>query len=104
MGRIIRLTESDLIRLVKRVIKEQQEDVPSFLKERGYVLNNNLPSGKLSDTVRRLKEKYQMNDYYYNQQNEVQLITDNSKILFLVAPKNVSDLGPHDFEDVRQYL
>jgi uncharacterized protein (DUF885 family) len=33
MKKVIRLTESDLIRLVKRVIKEQEEDLTAQLKD-----------------------------------------------------------------------
>lgn len=104
MKKIIRLTESDLVRLVKRVINEQQEDFRKKLEEKGYVLDNNLQSGKLSDIVNKLKKNTGMTDYYYNNKNGVQMVTDGKQVVFIVAPKNIRELGPHEFESIESYL
>jgi hypothetical protein len=104
MKKIIRLTESDLVRLVKRVINEQQEDFRKKLEEKGYVLDNNLQSGKLSDIVNKLKKDTGMTNYYYNNKNGVQMVTDGKKVVFIVAPKNIRELGPYEFESIESYL
>ena len=48
MKRIVRLTESDLVRLVKRVINENQLETPKFCRV-GNVLNFNVDSGTVTD-------------------------------------------------------
>lgn len=88
MGKVVRLTESDLIKLVKRVINEQ-EDVLGNIKD---LLNNNgvdtsdmddeevlyeLTSLMRTTNNKRLKHEltklyYDFNNYYGNRSDDVQ--------------------------------
>ena len=92
MKKIVRLTESDLIKLVKRVISEQND----ILIDKGYVLGdvNKLKSIQ-KDAVKKRMEEYQCHQYYTK--GNVSLISDGKKVYFIVAPQGwVKGLGPHD--------
>jgi hypothetical protein len=92
MKKVVRLTESDLVKIVKRVISEQND----ILIKKGYVLGdvNNLTRQKKDDVEKRMLH-YQMNQYYTK--GNVSLISDGKQVYFIVAPQGWSKgLGPHD--------
>ena len=92
MKKIIRLTESDLVRLVKRVISEQS--IPE-----GYI--ETTPN---KDVISKMIKKYgDTYKYYFNKENSVSFISDGNKLIFVSAPRNVT-LGPHKLQDVIKYL
>jgi hypothetical protein len=92
MKKIIRLTESDLVRLVKRVISEQ--GIPE-----GYIEttpNNNNKGVVISKMIKKYGDNYK---YYINEKNRVSFISDGNTLIFVSAPQNVT-LGPHKLRDV----
>jgi hypothetical protein len=92
MKKVVRLTESDLVKIVKRVISEQND----ILIKKGYVLGDvNKLTGKQRDVVNKLIEKY--TGYQYYTKGNVSLISDGKQIIFIVAPQGWGKgLGPHD--------
>ena len=61
MKKVIRLTESELVSLVKRVISEQND----ILSKKGYVLGDvNKLSGKEKEVVTKLMKTYPNHQYY----------------------------------------
>ena len=93
MKKIVRLTESDLVRLVKRVISEQK--IPE-----GYIEttpnNNNNKGVVISNMIKKYGDNYK---YYINEKNRVSFISDGNTLIFVSAPQNVT-LGPHKLQDV----
>jgi hypothetical protein len=53
MKKVVRLTESDLVRIVKRVIKEQSSTFYDYLNTKGYEIVNDCKN-KFSDGVEML--------------------------------------------------
>jgi hypothetical protein len=98
MKKIIRLTESDLIRLVKRVINEQEND---FFTKKGYTFGDlsTLPKSLVSN----FQKKYPDYTKYYYKGN-VKLITNGTQVIFLVAPEGVFELGPHPISKIQSNL
>jgi cupin superfamily acireductone dioxygenase involved in methionine salvage len=92
MKKVIRLKESDLVKIVKRVISEQND----ILIKKGYVLGDvNKLTGKQKDVVNKLIEKY--TGYQYYTKGNVSLISDGKQVIFIVAPQGWGKgLGPHD--------
>jgi hypothetical protein len=92
MKKVIRLKESDLVKIVKRVISEQND----ILIKKGYVLGDvNKLTGKQKDVVNKLIEKY--TGYQYYTKGNVSLISDGKQVYFIVAPQGWGKgLGPHD--------
>lgn len=56
MKKIIRLTESDLVRLVKRVIKEQLNTRPAVVVPGGVYQQKNLITSKLSEGIKNISK------------------------------------------------
>ena len=96
MKKVVRLTESELIKLVKRVISEQND----ILSNKGYVLGDvNKLSGKQKDVVTKMMEKYPNHQYYTNR--DVSLISDGKEVIFIVAPQGwIKGLGPHRIDSI----
>ena len=97
MKKVVRLTESELIKLVKRVISEQND---ILIDKKGYVLGdvNKLPEQK-KDAVNKRMEKYQCHQYYTK--GNVSLISDGKKVYFIVAPQGWDKgLGPHSINSI----
>jgi len=92
MKKVVRLTESDLVKIVKRVISEQDD----ILIKKGYVLGDvNKLTGKQKDMVNTLMKKYM--GYQYYTKGNVSLISDGKQVIFIVAPQGWGKgLGPHD--------
>jgi len=92
MKKIIRLTESDLARIVKRVISEQS--IPEEYIE-------TTPN---KDVISKMIKKYgDAYKYYINEKNRVSFISDGNTLIFVSAPPEVS-LGPHKLQNVIKYL
>ena len=92
MKKVIRLKESDLVKIVKKVISEQND----ILIKKGYVLGDvNKLTGKPKESVTRLMGKY--TGYQYYTKGNVSLISDGKQVIFIVAPQGWGKgLGPHD--------
>ena len=92
MKKVIRLKESDLVKIVKKVISEQND----ILIKKGYVLGDvNKLTGKPKESVNRLMGEY--TGYQYYTKGNVSLISDGKQVIFIVAPQGWGKgLGPHD--------
>jgi hypothetical protein len=101
----IRLTESELINLVKRVISEQK----NIFIDKGYVLVDvNTLTGNLKNVVTKSIEKNPTYNKFYRKMDSrtkkiVSLISDGNNVIFIVAPEGLS-LGPHDIRSIDRYL
>ena len=97
MKKIIRLTESDLTRIVKRIINEQlQEDI--FIKKGFEIVE---PKDKIEDVVLRLKNKFAFGDtkVYNRKRDRVMLISDGKQVFFLSAPNGFTVNQVYKIED-----
>jgi hypothetical protein len=98
MKKVVRLTETDLVKIVKRVISEQND----ILIKKGYVLGDvnqlKLTRQKKDDVEKRMLY-YQMNQYYTK--GNVSLISDGKRVYFIVAPQGIKSLGPHDITSIK---
>ena len=96
MKKVVRLTESELIKLVKRVISEQND----ILINKGYVLGDvNKLSRQQKYVVNKMMEKYPNHQYYTK--GNVSLISDGKEVIFIVAPQGWGKgLGPHPIESI----
>jgi hypothetical protein len=108
MKKIVRLRESDLIRLVKRVINEQEND---FFTKKGYTLGD---FSTLKSLVSNFQKKYPDYTKYYYKGNNVKLITNGTQVIFISAPRELMDsikeltssdsLGPHPISNIQSKL
>mgnify|MGYP003336321212 CR=1 FL=1 len=100
MKKVVRLTESELVNLVKRVISEQND----ILSKKGYVLGDvNKLSGKEKEVVTKFMEKYPNYQYYTKKGSS--LISDGEQVIFIVIPKGWGGgIGPHKVNDVETYI
>ena len=94
MKKVIRLTESDLVRLVKRVISEQTQN-PGFydeLEKKGYKMNQiwrndeNL-SSQIKPVLKSLKPENERYVVYFEKDltpgKSIRFITDGANVYFL---------------------
>lgn len=101
----IRLTESELIKLVKRVISEQK----NIFIDKGYVLVDVNPlTGNLKKLVTKSIEKNPTYNKFYRKMDSrtkkiVSLISDGNNVIFIVPPEGLN-LGPHDIRSIDRYL
>ena len=96
MKKVVRLTESDLVKIVKRVISEQND----ILIKKGYVLGDvNKLTRQQKDAVEKRMLEYQMNQYYTK--GNVSLISDGKRVYFIVAPQGIMSFGPHDITSIK---
>jgi hypothetical protein len=79
MKKVIRLTESDLIRLVKRVISEQVPDDGLFSEDEKYMLKKNIES--LRDQISMVRKE---NFEEKKEQTKTTLISMKNKIKSLI--------------------
>ena len=103
MKKVVRLTESDLVRLVKRVISEQVENpFYTFLKEKKYKMYNfdqwsKLPEyGEIKGSLKPFNYNGGDTLYFKNVDDSplpYRLITDGKKVYFLNPgiPKTIKD-------------
>lgn len=104
MKKVVRLTESDLAKIVKRVIKEQsQEDV--FLNK-GYKIAE--PKGQRKDLIDRysltLKNKFGFGETKAYEKNNILLISDGTQVYFLAAPQGVTVTKVYNIQDIQNKL
>ena len=101
--RIVRLTESDLTRLVRRIIKEQESDIANVLTQKEYsLITDESIKNRYNQSLRNLN--WSKKDYYKNEETGTTLATDGQQIYFIVAPRNVRELGPFNFNDIQNNL
>lgn len=121
MKKVIRLTESDLVRIVKRVISEQTENpFYTFLKGKKYKMYKWKEWSKLPEygEIKDLLEPFGYNAdnviYFKNigySSIPYRLVTDGKVVVFLdnSYPKKVKDSfpnpkGPFKVEEIKKYL
>ena len=96
----IRLTESDLTRIVKRIISEQSKG-NDFI-DKGFKVVK--PKGNLGDFIIKAKNKFGFGEVtaYYREKDKTYLICDEKQVMFLSVPisKDFRDLG---FQVGREY-
>ena len=105
MKKIIRLTESDLTRIVKRIINEQsQGDI--FMKKGFEIIEPK--DKKIEDLVLRLKNKFGFEDtntkVYKRKRDGVMLISDGKQVFFLSAPNGFTVTQVYKIEDVQNKI
>lgn len=114
MKKVIRLSESDLVRLVKRVIKEQITDIPKVLKERGYEDPQGMNLEWFSDDRTYdicvadhlgykddVTEKYPM---YQSKDGNILLYTDGKTVVFVNSPAKLQACKPYDLIGIQDEL
>ena len=111
MKKVVRLTESDLVRLVKRVINEQEQN-PGFydkLRKAGYTTKQNWSSDKnfsaqINPVLKGFKPEIARNFVYFEKDltslKSIRFVTDGAKIYFLDnqygdGTLDGYDKGPH---------
>ena len=110
--RKIRLSEQQLINLIKRVIKEQS----SFDWETKGYLDSTIP-GKLYKSITKLENHYGFGEsgeikYYINGNKDIKLLFDGESIYFVTPPKGIDTnvmykenvIGPFKLSDVESML
>ena len=125
MKKVVRLTESDLVKIVKRVILEQPQN-PGFydeLKKKGYkmkqnwtdfALTNQKMYGEIKEATKFFNYKGDMVVFFENVTkgpNPIRFITDGEKVYFLeysypsqVKEKFPNPLGPFKVDVIKKYL
>jgi hypothetical protein len=128
MKKVIRLTESDLVNIVKRVINEQSGDFYSYLESKGYIVYKHWAQ-KITDSnlYRKIKEStkelgYSPNIVFCENVDKsvipIRFITDGKKVYFLDIgiPKTIKDYvdglrnpsksynGPFTVSEIKKYL
>ena len=125
MKKVVRLTESDLVNIVKRVILEQTQN-PGFydeLRKKGYKMKQNWTDFALTDQKMygEIKEATKFFNYkgdmvvFFENVNKgpapIRFITDGEKVYFLEHsyPYKVNDafpnpLGPFKVDVIKKYL
>jgi|LakMenE01Jun11ns_1017448.scaffolds.fasta_scaffold9948256_3 hypothetical protein len=125
MKKVVRLTESDLVRLVKRVILEQPQN-PGFydeLRKKGYKMKQNWRDFAFTDQKMygEIKEATKFFNYepdmivFFENVNKgpapIRFITDGEKVYFLEYsyPSQVKEnfpnpLGPFKVNVIKKYL
>ena len=102
MKKVVRLTESDLVRLVKRVISEQ--GIPE-----GYI--EKTPVGYVPKMIEKYGDDFK---YYVNDKKNISFISNGTKLVFVQAPEDEYmdfeklrakyGFGPYNLQDVTKYL
>ena len=123
MKKVVRLTESDLVRIVKRVISEQSEN-PFYkaLLDFGYQRVSDWassfwsedmksPNGKLYSEIKDSTKHFNYKKVIYFTKGKVKFITDGKLVYFLDGgfPETVNrnfpnPKGPFKVEDIKGYL
>jgi hypothetical protein len=88
MKKVIKLTERDLMNIVKRVINEQSLSLEAKLIEKGFEKNKNMLVKKISN----------VGDFYFNLKNngaEITILNPSNSVIskFKVRPSNKIKLG-----------
>ena len=81
MGKVIRLTESDLVRLVKRVINENEEEEYSPSFRRRFKLINDVILG-LIDKAKEETDEDDFDDYYDYLENLVYWVVQELQSMY----------------------
>jgi len=99
----IRHIQESNIRLEKRMLNEQQQtDIANSLKQKGYsLITDDREINMYNQKLRSLN--WTKKDYYSNSEG-TKLVTDGQQIYFIVAPPDVRELGPFNFEDINDKL
>jgi len=129
MKKVVRLTESDLVKIVKRVINEQNTTFYGDLNDKGYEMVKDWKT-KFSDNKRLFKDIEKSLILFKPNENSVvffskifgiktiKFITDGVKLYFLpngsiftniIFPKELkskysSPDGPFEIKDIKKYL
>ena len=125
MKKVVRLTESDLVNIVKRVILEQTQN-PGFydeLRKKGYKMKQNWTDfaftdqkmyGEIKEATKFFNYKGDMVVFFENVNKgpaPIRFITDCEKVYFLEHsyPYKVNDafpnpLGPFKVDVIKKYL
>jgi len=125
MKKVVRLTESDLVRIVKRVILEQPQN-PGFydeLRKKGYKMKQNWTDfgltnqkmyGEIKDATKFFNYEGDMIVFFENVNKgpaPIRFITDGEKVYFLkysypsqVKEKFPNPLGPFKVDVIKKYL
>ena len=123
MKKVVRLTESDLVKIVKRVINEQSENpfykalvnfgykmVPNWAQEFSSE-NMESPNGKLYGEIKDSTKIFNYKKVIYFTKGKVKFITDGKLVYFLNGgfPETVdrnfpNPKGPFKVEDIKGYL
>jgi hypothetical protein len=129
MKKVVRLTESDLVRIVKRVIKEQSSTFYDYLNTKGYEIVKDWKN-KFSDDKRLSKDIEKSLILFKPNENStvffsklfgtktIKFITDGVKLYFLpngsiftniIFPKELKTKysnpdGPFEIRDIKKYL
>ena len=121
MKKVVRLTESDLVNIVKRVINEQSGDFYSYLRSKGYKVYKNWAQeitdsnlyGEIKESTKELD--YSPNIVFCENVNKsvlpIRFITDGKRVYFLsdAYPSKIDQvfpnpLGPFKIDVIKKYL
>ena len=97
MKRIVRLTDSDLTRIVKRIIMEKTLNDNIFTKN-GYELH------VLNDKYKKFIDTNEYPNIYKKGETILASDDNNENFYFIVAPEGVNDLGPYPVENYSHLL
>ena len=88
MKKVVRLTESDLTRIIKRIISEQSKG-NDFI-DKGFKVVK--PKSNFGDYIIKAKNKFGFGEItvYYREKDKTYLICDEEQVMFLNVPR---DLG-----------
>ena len=104
MKKVVRLSEQDLVGIIRRIINESE--IPSnYIKtDIGNILQREKRK-RIEDMINNMNKRHGTTwEYYEDKKKNVSFISDGNLFYIINAPNFTKGIGPHEVETMISYL